>query len=193
MPTSSIDSRRRGSFAPGSDHRDAERSMAETGMGEVQKPEITTWSENHPVMQYVSVHDVAIERASRIDPGNLTVIAASKQTPLIVASDKPKWVMLTFDLDSSDFPFHVGFPSSSKTFCRGSIANNWRLKRSPGIVDVPLRECTDPDDRRQNDSFRTATRKNRFPDHRTRTLFRHAGRRACPCRSESGESGRSRM
>src|SRR5438876_242087 len=64
-------------------------------LGEVLKPEITTWSENHPVMQFVSVHDLAIERASRIDPANLTVIAASGQTPLIVVSEKPKWVMLT--------------------------------------------------------------------------------------------------
>ncbi len=96
-------------------------------LGEVQKPEITAWSDNHPVMQYVSVHDVAIERAARIDPGDLTVIAASKQTPLIVASEKPKWVMLTFDLDSSDFPFHVGFPGIyRKRPLRGSTASNWR-------------------------------------------------------------------
>jgi hypothetical protein len=106
--------------------------------GELVKPEIATWSENHPVMQFVSVHDVAIERASRIDPGNLTVIAASKQAPLIVASEKPKWVMLTFDLDSSDFPFHVGFPvfieNALSWFSREQLA----VKRSPGIVDVPL-------------------------------------------------------
>src|SRR6266516_4144972 len=55
--------------------------------GEIQKPEITSWSEDHPIMQYVSVHDVAIERAARIDADNLTVVAASKQTPLIVVSE----------------------------------------------------------------------------------------------------------
>src|SRR5207248_10599189 len=37
-------------------------------LGDVQKPEITTWSEDHPVMQYVSVHDVSIEPATRTDP-----------------------------------------------------------------------------------------------------------------------------
>src|SRR6185295_7610280 len=96
------------------------------------------WSENHPVMQFVSVHDVSIERASRIDPGNLTVIAASKQTPLIVASDKPKWVMLTFDLDSSDFPFHVGFPVFIENVLAWFSREQLALKRSPGVVDVPL-------------------------------------------------------
>src|SRR5262249_21429927 len=106
--------------------------------GEVQKPEIATWSENHPVMQYVSVHDVSIERASRIDPGNLTVIAAAKQTPLIVASEKPKWVMLTFDLQSSDFAFHVGFPVFIENVLAWFSREQLALKRSPGIVDVPL-------------------------------------------------------
>ena len=89
-------------------------------------------------MQYVSVHDVAIERASRIDPGDLTVIAASKQTPLIVASDRPKWVMLTFDLDSSDFPFHVGFPVFIDNVLSWFNREQLAIKRSPGVVDVPL-------------------------------------------------------
>jgi len=107
-------------------------------LGEVQKPDITSWSDNHPVMQYVSVHDVAIERAARIDPGDLTVIAASKQTPLIVASDKPRWVMLTFDLESSDFPFHVGFPVFLENVLSWFSREQLALKRSPGLVDVPL-------------------------------------------------------
>jgi hypothetical protein len=106
--------------------------------GVVEKPEIVTWSERHPVMQYVSLHDVSIERASRIDPGNLTVIAASKQTPLIVASEKPKWVMLTFDLDSSDFAFHVGFPVFIENVLAWFSREQLALKRGPGTVDVPL-------------------------------------------------------
>jgi len=106
--------------------------------GEIQKPEITTWSEDHPIMQFVSVHDVAIERAARIDAQNLTVVAASKQTPLIVVSEKPKWVMLTFDLESSDFAFHVGFPVFIENVLGWFNRDQLALKRSPGLVDVPL-------------------------------------------------------
>src|SRR5207302_9508657 len=106
--------------------------------GEIQKPEITSWSENHPIMQYVSVHDVAIERAARIDAGNLTVVAASKQTPLIVVCEKPKWVMLTFNLESSDFPFHIGFPVFIENVLAWFNRDQFALKRSPGVVDVPL-------------------------------------------------------
>jgi hypothetical protein len=113
-------------------------SWLKPSIGEAQKPEIVTWSENHPIMQHVSVHDISIERASRIDPGDLTVIAASKQTPLIVASEKPKWVMMTFDLQSSDFPFHVGFPVFVENVLAWFSREQLALKRSPGIVEVPL-------------------------------------------------------
>ena len=106
--------------------------------GEVTKPEIATWSESHPVMQHVSVHDLTIERASHIDATDLTVIAASKQTPLIVASDKPRWVMLTFDLNSSDFPFHVSFPVFIQNVLGWFSREQLALKRSPGVVDAPL-------------------------------------------------------
>jgi hypothetical protein len=92
-------------------------------------------------MQYVSVHDLSIERAARIDPANLTVVAASNETPLIVASDRPKWVMLTFDLDSTDFPLQVGFPvfieNALTWFSREQLA----LRRSPGTVDVPFADA----------------------------------------------------
>jgi hypothetical protein len=106
--------------------------------GVAQKPEITNWIEDHPLMQFVSVHDVSIERAAVIDATGLTVVAASGETPIIVASEEPKWVLLTFDLASSDFPLQAGFPifieNSLAWFNRESLA----LHRTPGEVEVPL-------------------------------------------------------
>jgi hypothetical protein len=106
--------------------------------GTVQKPVITTWREDHPIMQFVSVHDVSIEKASQIDASNLTVIAASNDVPLIVASPKPKWVLLTFDLESSDLAFQAGFPvfvdNVLAWFSRDGVA----LRRSPGLVNIPM-------------------------------------------------------
>jgi hypothetical protein len=104
----------------------------------VEKPEIVTWSENHPIMQHVPLHDVAIQRAARIDAQNLTVVAASKQTPLIVVSDKPKWVMLTFDLQSSDFAFHVGFPVFIENVLAWFNRDQLALNRALGPIDVPI-------------------------------------------------------
>ena len=80
------------------------------GAGLVHKPKITSWSEEHPVMRHVGLEDVSIQNVLKIDPQQLTVIAASNDTPLIVTSENPRRVMLTFDLRSSDFPLQAGFP-----------------------------------------------------------------------------------
>jgi hypothetical protein len=89
-------------------------------------------------MQFVSVHDLSIERASRIDAGDLTVIAAANETPLIVASERPKWIMLTFELDASDFPLHVAFPVFIDNALAWLSRDQLALRAEPGTVEVPL-------------------------------------------------------
>ena len=113
--------------------------------GYVAQPRFESWMENHPVMQHVSLYDVSVESAARIDAANLTVLAASAaNTPLIVASGasvasgQPRWIELTFDLQSSDFPYHAGFPifldNAIAWFGRERLA----LRRTPGVVEVPI-------------------------------------------------------
>jgi hypothetical protein len=109
-----------------------------TPQGEVRKPSITTWADNHPLMQYVPVHDISIERAAKIDASNLTVIAASNDTPLIVASEKPRWVMLTFDLNSSDFALQTGFPVFVENVLAWFNREQLAVRRSPGEIEIPL-------------------------------------------------------
>jgi len=107
--------------------------------GYVGHPRFETWMENHPVMQHVSLYDVTVENAARLDTANLSVLAASGSgTPLIVASETPRWIQLTFDLQASDFPYHAGFPifldNAIAWFGRERLA----LRRAPGIVEIPL-------------------------------------------------------
>jgi hypothetical protein len=109
-----------------------------TPQGEVRKPAITTWADNHPLMQYVPVHDISIERAAKIDASNLTVIAASNDTPLIVASEKPRWVMLTFDLNSSDFALQTGFPVFVENVLAWFNREQLAVRRPPGEIEIPL-------------------------------------------------------
>jgi hypothetical protein len=95
--------------------------------------------EDHPVLRHVSLYDVSIESAAKIDASNLIVLASSGSgIPLIVASERPRWIMTTFSLQASDFPYHAGFPifldNAIAWFGRERLA----LRRSPGIVDVPL-------------------------------------------------------
>jgi hypothetical protein len=106
--------------------------------GSIREPSITTWRDDHPVMQYVSVHDIKIERASWIDASNLMVIAAAGDLPLIVASHNPRWLMLTFDLESSDFPFHVGFPVFMDNVLGWFSREQLAVHRPLGIVEIPL-------------------------------------------------------
>jgi hypothetical protein len=119
--------------------------------GIVEKPSFTTWDEDHPVMKYLSLHDVSIGRASTITPTSATVLAASGETPLIVASPVPapgaRWILLTFNLQSSDFPVHESFPlfvdNALAWFGRERLA----LRRTTGIVAVPVinAQITGPD------------------------------------------------
>jgi Ca-activated chloride channel family protein len=76
----------------------------------VQHSRITSWSEQHPVMQHVGLQDVSIQKVFKIDTGKDTVIASSNDTPLILTSENPRRVMITFDLRTSDFPLQAGFP-----------------------------------------------------------------------------------
>jgi len=108
-------------------------------VGNVEHPSFESQLEDHPVMRGVSLHDVTVDRARRIDATNLSVLAGfGSAIPLIVASEQPRWIMLTFDLQSSDLPYHAAFPvfvdNAMAWFGRDRLA----LRRTPGIVDVPI-------------------------------------------------------
>jgi hypothetical protein len=107
--------------------------------GSVAQPRFESWMENHPVMQHVSLYDVSIERAARVDAGEATVLAAYRpDAPLILASESPRWIQLTFDLQSSDLPYHAAFP----VFLDNAIAwfgrERLALRRTPGPVEIPI-------------------------------------------------------
>ncbi len=112
-------------------------------LGTEVDPDIASWDPDHPVMHFVPLHDLEIDTASRIDAGDRVVIASSDQTPLIVATDGPdKSVFVGFDLDSSDFPFHMGFPIFVQNvltwFSGEELAHRSRL----GLVELPLETST---------------------------------------------------
>jgi hypothetical protein len=113
--------------------------------GTITKPRFATWVEDHPVMRYVSLHDVALEKAARIDGTGLQVLAeAEDHSPLIVASEelqRPKWVLLTFSLKNSDFPLHNGFPLFVDNALAWLSREPLALRRQPGIVTVPLAQA----------------------------------------------------
>jgi hypothetical protein len=93
-------------------------------------------------MQFLSLHDVSISHAAKIDASNLTVLAASGQDPLIVASSAAsagaRWIMLTFNLQASDFPEHESFPLFVDNALRWFGRDRLALRRTIGTVEVPI-------------------------------------------------------
>src|SRR5437016_2398230 len=106
--------------------------------GIVQKPAITFWSRSHPIMQHLPDGELSIESATRIDSQNFAVVAGSKETPLIMLSDKPRRVLLTFDLSSSNFPLQSGFPIFMENVLAWFNREQVALNHSPGIVKLAL-------------------------------------------------------
>jgi Ca-activated chloride channel family protein len=113
--------------------------------GTIPNPRFTTWAENHPVMRYVSLHDVIMDKAARVAADTLTVLAETKdKSPLILASDepgRPRWILLTFSLQGSDFPLHPGFPLFVDNALGWLSREPLALRRQPGLVSVPMEQA----------------------------------------------------
>jgi Ca-activated chloride channel family protein len=110
--------------------------------GSIDKPRFDSWNEDHPVMRYVSLHDVIVDKAAKVAADKLTVLAeAQDKSPLILASDQPgypKWVLLAFSLQGSDFPLHPGFPLFIDNAIGWLSREPLALRRQPGLVSVPI-------------------------------------------------------
>ena len=107
---------------------------------------VTRWDAEHPILQFVSEVDLRITRARHLELAespDVQVVAGAGQTPLIVAAHgSPKWVMVMFDLDDSDFAVRPGFPIFMQNVLTWFLGEPRALQRSVGTVEVPLRQAT---------------------------------------------------
>lgn len=106
--------------------------------GVVRRPEGVTWDRSHPVTRFLALDDIAIVRASKLEAGELAVLAGSRETPLILASPAGRWVLLTFALEASDFPLHPGFPIFIENVLAWFAGEPLALPRRAGDVAFPL-------------------------------------------------------
>ncbi|HLJ62312.1 MAG TPA: VWA domain-containing protein [bacterium] len=79
--------------------------------GVTPQPEIATWDREDPVLRFVDLRDVRINRALTLVPEGGRVLAAG-QTPLLWEYEGRgvRAVLLGFALEDSDLPAHVAFP-----------------------------------------------------------------------------------
>jgi hypothetical protein len=113
--------------------------------GTIARPRFSSWAEDHPIMRYVSLHDVLLERATRIESNDLKVLAESDDhSPLILATDdqqRPRWVLLAFSLKDSDFPLHSGFPLFIDNALAWLSREQLALRKQPGVIRVPMSQA----------------------------------------------------
>lgn len=95
--------------------------------GVVSHPTVASWDRDDPVLRFVDLSDVRVDRALTLAPEGGRVLA-SGPAPLLWAYDGGgvRIVMLAFALEDSDLPLHVAFPilmQNSLAWLGGAIAD----------------------------------------------------------------------
>ncbi|MEC9241648.1 MAG: hypothetical protein VYA48_03240, partial [Gemmatimonadota bacterium] len=123
----------------------------------VEAPEVLGWNPAHPVLRFVALEDLRIDRAARIampeegDAGATSVVGetgrapaaevvvGSPLLPLVLVSERPdRIVRVSFALEDSNFPLHPGFPIFLTNTLGWLMDEQVALARPPGQIEVPL-------------------------------------------------------
>jgi hypothetical protein len=95
-----------------------------TQVGTADQPIITAWERDHPILRFVDLSAVLIDKALKVKPAPWAqTIADAKDAPLIVAGERggKRWLFVGFNLLDSDFPLRVGFPIFVANALRWSV------------------------------------------------------------------------
>lgn len=123
----------------------------------VEAPEVPGWNPAHPVLRFVALEDLRIDRAARIampeegDAGPTSgvgetgrapaaeVVVGSPLLPLVLVSERPERIVrVSFALEDSNFPLHPGFPIFLTNTLGWLMDEQVALARAPGQIEVPL-------------------------------------------------------
>ena len=121
-------------------------------------PEVAGWDVEHPLLQFVSLVDLRIDRAARIalpsrsneasgslenrPSGSVDVVVGTRELPLLVAWERSeaseRIVRVSFALDDSNFPLQPGFPIFLANAVGWLMGERVALSSSPGRIEVPV-------------------------------------------------------
>ena len=123
----------------------------------VEAPEVPGWNPAHPVLRFVALEDLRIDRAARIampaDGESRTtsslgevggepaaeVVVGNRLLPLILVTEQPERIVrVSFALEDSNFPLHPGFPIFLANTLGWLMDEQVALARAPGRIEVPL-------------------------------------------------------
>lgn len=93
-------------------------------VGIANQPAVTAWEREHPVLRFVDLSAVLIDKAVKVELSPWAQsIADAKETPLIALGERSnrRWLFISFNLLDSDFPLRVGFPIFIANALRWSV------------------------------------------------------------------------
>ena len=123
----------------------------------VEAPEVPGWNPAHPVLRFVALEDLRIDRAARValpaegesrsqssggeagrEPAT-EVVVGSRSLPLVLVREQPERIVrVSFALQDSNFPLNPGFPIFLVNTLGWLMDEQVALARAPGRVEVPL-------------------------------------------------------
>ena len=123
----------------------------------VEAPEVPGWNPAHPVLRFVALEDLRIDRAARVavpaegesrlqasggEGGTdraTEVVVGNRSLPLVLVSEQPERIVrVSFALQDSNFPLNPGFPIFLANTLGWLMDEQVALARAPGRVEVPL-------------------------------------------------------
>ena len=113
----------------------------------INSPEVDDWDATHPLLDFVSLQDLRVDRAARVSPlvssdgsgGLVDIIVGSPNAPLIIATENPqKVIRVSFALEDSNLPLQPGFPIFISNALSWMMDEQTALTSIPGRVEVPL-------------------------------------------------------
>jgi len=93
-----------------------------------------------PLLRHVDLHDIAIARASIVEPLDAVILAGDSELPLILSGLRPtRWLMFNFAIADTDLEQAVGFPilvSNLVEWLRGDAPAR-RVNLGTVAIDLP--------------------------------------------------------
>ncbi|MCS7264832.1 MAG: BatA and WFA domain-containing protein [Armatimonadetes bacterium] len=93
-------------------------------VGTDKQPTIVAWEREHPVLRFVDLSAVLIDKGLKVEVASWAKnIAEAKETPLFVVGERgnKRWLFVGFNFLDSDFPLRVGFPIFIANALRWSV------------------------------------------------------------------------
>jgi len=93
-------------------------------VGEVSLPTIVAWEREHPILRFVDLSAVLIDKGLKVRLSEWAQsLVDAKGTPLVAVGERDgkRWLFIGFNVLESDFPLRVGFPIFVANALRWSV------------------------------------------------------------------------